>query len=396
MDEKQTHSFTSRPGRTRGPALFTVILVGLFLWFPILGQLLGEKARVSEMEQRLLAPPPSPSGDWRSWLDLPKDTDEWFDDHLGFRQQLIHSHARLMIRLFGKSPSEKLILGRKGWLYFGDKNAIDHYRGVAPLSDFELSRWQRVLEKRRNALAQRGIPYLLVLVPDKNLVYPEYMPENLPRATSLHPLDQLARHMGEHSDVEVLDLRQALEEAKSDRRLFHRTDSHWNDEGAFVAYSAMLHRLSQMLPVLADQPRPEMERKKTEEPGLGLARIVGMAYEFPEEVTTVQAVSPRSRIARKYRSRYEERLERLQPVAHGVEGSNYPRAVMFRDSFANTLIPYLSEHFERILYVWDRDVDVALVDIEKPDIVIQEIVGRFLSRRPRPPEEIARSEKKRR
>ena len=396
MDEKKTHSFRNRRDRSRGPALFTVILVGLFLWFPILGQWLGEESRVSEMEQRLLAPPPSPSGDWHSWLDLPKDTDKWFDDHLGFRQQLIHSHARFMIRLFGKSPSEKLILGQSGWLYFGDKNAIDHYRGVAPLSDFELSRWQRVLEKRRDALAERGILYLLVLVPDKSLIYPEYMPENLPRATPVHPLDQLARHMGENSDVEVLDLRQALEEAKPDRRLFHRTDSHWNDEGAFVAYSAMLDRLRPMLPVLDDQPRPEMKRKNSEVPGLGLARIVGMAYEFPEEVTTVQAVSPRSRIARKYRSRYEERLERLQPVAHGVEGSGYPRAVMFRDSFANALIPYLSEHFERILYVWDRDVDVALVDIEKPDVVIQEIVGRFLSRRPRPPAEIARSEKKRR
>ncbi|MCH2187752.1 hypothetical protein MK280_18005, partial [Myxococcota bacterium] len=194
--------------------------------------------------------------------------------------------------------------------------------------------------------------------------------------------------------VEVLDLLPILEEAKSDRQVFHRTDSHWNDEGAFVAYSAMLDRLSQMLPVLEDQPQPEMKRETSEVPGLGLARIVGMAYEFPEEVTTVQAVSPRSRIARKYRSRYEERLERLQPVAHGVEGSGYPRAVMFRDSFANALIPYLSENFERILYIWDRDVDVAQVDIEKPDIVIQEIVGRFLSRRPRSPEEVSRSEKK--
>jgi hypothetical protein len=396
MDEKKTHSFTSRRERARGPALFTVILVGLILWFPILGQWLGEESRISEMEQRLLAPLPSPGGDWRSWLALPEDTGRWFDDHLGFRQQLIHTHARAMIRLFGKSPSEKLILGREGWLFFGDKNAIDHYRGVAPLSDFELSRWQRVLEKRRDALAQRGVRYLLVLVPDKNLIYPEYMPENLPRATPVHPLDQLAHHMDENSDVEVLDLRQALEEAKPDRRLFHRTDSHWNDEGAFVAYSAMLDRLSPMLPVLDNQPRPEMKRETSEVPGLGLARIVGMAYEFPEEVTTVQAVSPQSRIARKYRSRYKERLERLQPVAHGVEGSSYPRALMFRDSFANALIPYLSEHFERILYVWDRDVDVALVDIEKPDVVIQEIVGRFLSRRPRAPEEIARSEKKRR
>jgi hypothetical protein len=46
------------------------------------------------------------------------------------------------------------------------------------------------------------------------------------------------------------------------------------------------------------------------------------------------------------------------------------------------LIPFLSEHFSRILYVWERDVDPHVVRIEKPDIVIQEIVGRFLGRRP--------------
>ena len=121
-----------------------------------------------------------------------------------------------------------------------------------------------------------------------------------------------------------------------------------------------------------------------------------MAYEFPEQVTRIQVSSPKARIARKYRTRYDERLERLQPIAHGVEGSNYPRAVVFRDSFSNALIPYLSEHFERILYVWDRDVDTQVVDIEQPDVVIQEIVGRFLSRRPRPPEEIQQAGKKRR
>ena len=116
-----------------------------------------------------------------------------------------------------------------------------------------------------------------------------------------------------------------------------------------------------------------------------------MAYEFPEDVTTVEVASPRSKITRKHRARYDERLESLKPVAHGVEASGYPRAVMFRDSFGNALIPYLSEHFERILYVWDRDVDTRVIDIEQPDVVIQEIVGRFLSRRPKPPEEIAQS-----
>ena len=393
MNEEQDSRQEQKP-RSRGPDLFTVLCVGLFLWLPLLGLWVSPESRVSEMEKRLLAPAPSPGWDWQSWLRLPTQTDRWFDDHMGFRQPLIHNHARLMIQLFQKSSSEKLILGQEGWLFFGDRNAVDHYRGVAPLSPSELERWQRVLEKRRDALAERGIPYLLVLVPDKNLIYPEFMPENLPRATTVHPLDQLVRHMNENSDVEVLDLRTALETAKTHAPVFHRTDSHWNDEGATVAYSAIIDRLAEILPPIQDQPSLEFTRKHAQEPGLGLARIVGMAYEFPEDVTTVEVASPRSRITRKHRARYEERLERLKPVAHGVEASGYPRAVMFRDSFGNALIPYLSEHFERILYVWDRDVDTRIIDIEQPDVVIQEIVGRFLSRRPKTPEEISQSGRK--
>jgi hypothetical protein len=54
------------------------------------------------------------------------------------------------------------------------------------------------------------------------------------------------------------------------------------------------------------------------------------------------------------------------------------RAVMFRDSFSSRLIPYLSEHFSRILYQWQNDFDPDLVRREHPDVVIQEMVGRHL------------------
>ncbi len=42
------------------------------------------------------------------------------------------------------------------------------------------------------------------------------------------------------------------------------------------------------------------------------------------------------------------------------------RAVMFRDSFASRLIPFLSEHFSRILYQWQNDFDPELVRREQP------------------------------
>ena len=53
-----------------------------------------------------------------------------------------------------------------------------------------------------------------------------------------------------------------------------------------------------------------------------------------------------------------------------------PRLVMFRDSFAGRLIPYLSEHFSRAAYLWQNEFDFEAIEKEKPDVVIQEYVAR--------------------
>ena len=61
-----------------------------------------------------------------------------------------------------------------------------------------------------------------------------------------------------------------------------------------------------------------------------------------------------------------------------IPGSMLPRAVIFRDSFASRLVPFLSEHFSRASYLWQNDFDADVIRREQPDVVIQEIVGRHL------------------
>jgi hypothetical protein len=56
---------------------------------------------------------------------------------------------------------------------------------------------------------------------------------------------------------------------------------------------------------------------------------------------------------------------------------------MFHDSFGVRLIPFLSEHFARIVYSsgpadWRRNFDPQLVERERPQVVIQEIAERLL------------------
>jgi len=51
---------------------------------------------------------------------------------------------------------------------------------------------------------------------------------------------------------------------------------------------------------------------------------------------------------------------------------------VLRDSMAIPLIPLLSENFSRAVYVSSRTLDRELIEREKPDVVIEELVERSL------------------
>ncbi len=393
MTEPDPNSANENRPTSRRMAIVTVLLFLGFTSLPSISPWIAPEEMISQTEQRFLAAWPRLDATRASVESWPDRFENWYDDRLGFRDWLIRSWARLSIGVFGVSSSDQLIIGESGWLFFGDRREVEHYRGLDPLSDQELETWTRVLEERRDWLAERGIAYLLVLTPDKSLVYPEYMPTRLPRVSEIHPLDQLARHLEASSDVEVLDLLPVMLAAKQQERLYHLTDTHWNDRGAHQAYLAIHQRLRQMLPALADVPPAQVTRSQHVEPGMGLAHIVGLSDAYPEIVLDSPIVAPRAAIKPEHMPGYDERVRTLQPIAHGVPGDELPRAVMFRDSFANALVPYLAEDFSRILYVWDRDVDPRVVAIEKPDIVIQEIVGRFLGRPPRGIEDVRQKQR---
>ena len=65
-------------------------------------------------------------------------------------------------------------------------------------------------------------------------------------------------------------------------------------------------------------------------------------------------------------------------VVTEVSDPRLPKAVIFRDSFMSAMVPFLSEHFSRAVYMWQNDVDRDLVLRERPTLVILEIVGRRL------------------
>jgi len=300
----------------------------------------------------------------------------YWNDAFGFRSSLIRSYNRLALSM-GVSPSPKVVIGTAGWLFVGqDYGAVEYYRATRPFSREQLVWWQHLLEARRAWLAGRGAHYVFVVAPDKHTIYPEFMPAALRPAGSVTRLDQLIAHLDAHSDVRILDLRPALREAKAHDPVYEPLDSHWNDLGAWIAYREIVERIAVWFPGLHARPLTDFDRRWFTGQGNDLAALLSLSDLMPGERLTLVPRSPPQ-------ARWLETHEPLPPgsVALSISETDdptLPRAVILQDSFGDALRPFLADHFARAVYSRQGRFAPELVERERPDVVVHEMVERTL------------------
>ena len=76
--------------------------------------------------------------------------------------------------------------------------------------------------------------------------------------------------------------------------------------------------------------------------------------------------------------RYTRPIKSLEDLLITTQGPGEYSLLMFRDSFANALIPMLSEAFASAAYSRSIPYDYALLERIQPDLVVLEIVERNL------------------
>lgn len=355
------------------PALFLAaigIVLGLTDWT-------GPATSIALVENRNPVPLPGLPGSLAELARYPQRFGAYFADRFGLRPQMVALRGWLSLQSLQQSPSPLVMVGRQGWLFFTGNSSIENWRRQIPLSPAELDQWAARLAERQRWFAERGITYLFVVAPDKQTIYPEYMPRVLPPGTGATRLDQLSTRMA--GDPAWLDLRRALRRAKAVGQVYFRTDTHWNDFGAYEAYRAIMERLG--LPALAREPR-------SLEPAVhhgDLGRLSGVTTSEPSPGFPVRCAQPQPT------SVDAAALDRLQPAGLGARAFTIPattcargreRLLIFQDSFMMPMWPYLSESFARAVYVWRMptfEQMQMMVAAERPTVVIEQRVERFLT-----------------
>ena len=359
----------------------------LALWCPPLRILMSPQKTISETEKRRLADfPPLPS-DLRSLRSFSSDFEAFYNDHFGFREPMIRWHNYLKYRWLGISPTARVLIGRGGWLYTTDYGALEDTIGAARLNPSQIEAWRRILTDRRDWLAERGVHYLFVVAPNKHTIYPENLPRHLRRASGRTRMDQFSAYFAAHSDLQPLDLRPDLAEAKRRGRVYLQTDTHWNRQGAYVAYQAIMQRLAARLPDVRILQEADLRRGEFEGQVGDLAHILNLGRHTPRE--QVPYIRLRRACARSWKvdTTGWDRRPMVRPPRATICPDGGATAVVFHDSFGDWLVPFWAESFARVIFVnrsYDHDIMASLMEQVRPDLVIEQRVERLLGRVPRP------------
>ncbi|GMR06844.1 MAG: hypothetical protein BMS9Abin25_1476 [Gammaproteobacteria bacterium] len=368
MPEEKLNKFTAY-------ALAIIFLAAIFI--PFLGSIIKTDTIKSVSEKRILTPLPEKPNSIKTLKRYPKKFNLYFQDNFGFRENLM-LHHKLKYWL-GDSPSEKVMRGKDGWLFFKGDSSIDlqdSFRGIRRFKESELKQYAVALDARYKWLANNGIQYLLVIAPNKHTIYPEYLPDSMFQVNDKTLTDQFFSYIQQHTDVPVLDLRQALLKAKTnDKLLYYKTDTHWNHYGSNIAQYEIAKILASFYP---QQIKPLFYNKRdfiiNPVAGGDLAVLLGKKLQY-KEYNPNPILDPCARRPIPLDGDYT-----ITFTTQCAKSSL--NAVIFRDSFFEYLYQYISLYFNRVTFISKRleFSDMAkYIEGEKPDIVIEEWAERFLT-----------------
>jgi hypothetical protein len=364
----------AHPLRDRALAAIFAIAIA----WPGLALVVTWSATTTRFENRPMAPWPAPA----LAREFPQGFDRAFSDRFGGRDMLVRFHHGALLRVFGVSSLGTVMRGTDGWFYWlgEDGHSLDrHYRGTLEFPPAYVANTVAELARRHDWLAAQGIAYVVVVVPEKYTIYPEHLPKWIARSPQPTPHDRLRDAIAADGRVNFIDLRPALREAKARERVYYLTDSHWNYNGAVVGYDAIMRAVRAALPpgalaTVAPALRPPFV------PGVDyysgdLIQMLGMPSRIREDDVAPlgKVLAATDRCARRV-----DKGEFPGFEYYTCDRPGLPRAVILRDSMAIPLIPLLSENFSRVVYVSSRQLDRALIEREKPDVVIEELVERSL------------------
>ena len=344
-------------------ALFCAFIGGIFLV-----SLLLPKKEFSQLENRYLQKPPELSLESLTDGQFMEDAEDYVSDHIAGRDFWVAAKA-WSERLSGKRENNGVYFAKDDTLI----NRVD-----TPDPD-KLDRDMSYVD----ALAGNvSVPVYFGLIPTAAAIWSDKLPAGAPTADELAIIDRLYFSTG----ANTVDVAGALASHKEEP-IYYRTDHHWTSLGAFYGANALLEAMGMEPLDLSNYEKTTV----TEDFNGTIFSSSGVRWVKPDQIDTyvrgdgVKVTSyftgqPQegSLYVDSYlevKDKYSYFLGGRQPLCViETEHTDAPKVLIIRDSYSDSLAPFLTERFSEIhlfdprdnltsvkSYVEEHDIDAVAV-----------------------------------
>lgn len=353
---------------------FIVIFVLLCCSWIIWQALLVVYLNVNNIENRDLYT--KPQFTLNKYETYAKDYESYVNDNIPLRYRLITINSILDYHLFNRSANSKVIKGKDEWLFYID--TLNDYQKYNLYSEEELATISEEVIRTKEYFDKKNINFIIFIGPNKNTIYSEKMPEYIDATSSESRAYQVVEYLKEHTDVKVVFPVDVLLEAKDSNpelQYYFKTDTHWNYMGGYFSTIPMLNELNADVIDFDELRYEEVNKPVFEKDGYDLTNMLGLSTVHKTDVN------------------YEVHSELLDSIIYtGDDGSTTSyfnnivrtssvasdtRKVFFaRDSYGKAITPYIASAFSEVVSVYYGNVSLEMIDEEKPDVFIFEMVER--------------------
>ncbi|MGE1176491.1 alginate O-acetyltransferase AlgX-related protein [Pseudomonas sp. BW7P1] len=312
---------------------------------------------------------------------------KWWKSKVLYNMDLLHGYISKLLYPIGISINPgKVIIGKEGWLFLGDEfadNISIKRRNLDLQETHTIKKVAQSVESWDQWLSNKGVTaFRIVIGPDKDSVYPEFLPDWISHVHP-RPTEVLLRSV---RDNIYIDPTKALLNAKErlSHPLYYKTDTHWNNAGAWIAFDELRKSLSTNHTQLMWPPdRAPLILKTRERTGGDLAQFLRM-----------QASLSDNEIVLSYQDEYVlsvehhdfnsgeilfagQNIDIASPASpllvKSAQALNPKKVLWLRDSFGSSISPLMSATFAETLHVYflplKAEEFVTLIERFQPDYV---------------------------
>ena len=314
-------------------------------------------------------------------LGYMQELSKYFEDRFAFRTYMVDINSRIRADIFKTSPEDDVIVGKNGWLFYA--STLDDYLGDNLSTNRELFAMAENVKLMQNYAESKGAKFVFTIAPNKNSLYPEYMPSQYQNRIVQDASD--ARRLEaflEQNEVSYVNLFSIIHSA--DNIYYLKGDSHWNKVGAIKGYNAILDK--------AEKAHDDYSGVKAEYVmGAAAGDLHGMIYPkkpiteadfvYDKDYTYSYAYCDNKKSGKPIHELVSEKAENEDVTYNEIitrSDNGEGALLMYRDSFGNALIDLFSEEFEKSYFTKLEPYDLSDVDYIGADTVVLEKVERHI------------------